>query len=209
MECARVFFSRLHAVLNEASTSLTLMHPQPVSGSEGFVVIRNSSVAPLDIGEWILEDGAGKRFVIPSRTKIGVGAESAFPNAVTGLLSAASSTPFAVLAYPNGVRAAALQNNREGVTADDTASPIVLQDEKKHSASVPILSFVMPSPTVSASATESSPLPPVEKSETGAVESASAFAALPLTSFPSLFLAAATFISVGGALGFLLIRSRT
>ncbi len=184
--------------------------PQAVSGREGFVVIRNSSVATLDIGEWILEDGAGKRFVIPSRTKIGVGLESAFPNAVTGLLGAASSTPFVVLAYPNGVRAAVFENTT-AIASVAPASPLVGKEGKK-GVSSPAISEVAQKFSLSTLTAEGVPAGTQETAalarEQTPTEDIGGLAALPFASPPSLFLAAAALMSVCGAFGFLLVRRR-
>jgi len=56
-----------------------------VKGESGYLKIRNPSSVEIDIGGWIIEDAAGKRFSIPLKTKVGAGAEIALANSATGL----------------------------------------------------------------------------------------------------------------------------
>lgn len=71
-----------------------------VLGEGGFVRIFNPTDYNLDIGEWVLEDSEARKFIIPSKTKIGSKAEVAFPNVVTGLLRASGKEEITVR-YPN------------------------------------------------------------------------------------------------------------
>lgn len=71
-----------------------------VLGEGGFVRIFNPTDYNLDIGEWVLEDSEARKFIIPSKTKIGAKTEVAFPNVVTGLLRASGKEEIAIH-YPN------------------------------------------------------------------------------------------------------------
>lgn len=72
-----------------------------VEGREGYIQLANPLNVESDIGGWIIEDGAGKQFFIPSKTKIAAGGELSLSNAVTGLLQDEISYPLTIQ-YPNG-----------------------------------------------------------------------------------------------------------
>ncbi len=71
-----------------------------IEGDNGYVRLKNSGDIEIDVGEWALEDGAGRRFFLPAQSKVAPGAEIAFANSVTGILKTPGSLPFA-LYYPN------------------------------------------------------------------------------------------------------------
>jgi hypothetical protein len=72
-----------------------------VEGKEGYIQLANPLNVESDIGGWIIEDGAGKRFFVPSKTKIAAGGELSLSNAVTGLLQDGTLYPVTIQ-YPNG-----------------------------------------------------------------------------------------------------------
>lgn len=72
-------------------------------GEEGYLTLFNPVETEFDIGEWILEDGAGRKFFLPSRTKIGPKAEIALANRVTGLFKDGEAR--VTLRYPNSLLA--------------------------------------------------------------------------------------------------------
>lgn len=72
-------------------------------GEGGYITLFNPAGTEIDIGEWALEDGAGRKFFLPSRTKIGPNAEIALTNRVTGLFKDGASR--AILRYPNSLLA--------------------------------------------------------------------------------------------------------
>lgn len=72
-------------------------------GEEGYLILFNPAGTEIDIGEWALEDGAGRKFFLPSRTKIGPNAEIALSNRVTGLFQ--DGVPQATFRYPNSLTA--------------------------------------------------------------------------------------------------------
>lgn len=69
-----------------------------IPGERGFVQLANPGETEIDLGGWILDEGA-KQFALPPRTKIAKGSEIAFPNSLTGL----GNAPGAALSirYPN------------------------------------------------------------------------------------------------------------
>ncbi len=69
-------------------------------GADGFVRLKNQGEGEVDIGEWVLEDGQGKRFVVPARSKVAAGAEMALANRITGLFQGPGAWSLA-LSYPN------------------------------------------------------------------------------------------------------------
>ncbi len=69
-------------------------------GADGFVRLKNQGEGEVDIGEWVLEDGQGKRFVVPARSKVAAGAEMALANRITGLFQNSGAWSLA-LSYPN------------------------------------------------------------------------------------------------------------
>lgn len=68
-------------------------------GESGFVKIKNEGPVAVDIGNWILEDAAGKSFTVPLRTAIGSKSEIAFANSITGILVDGSA--YLRVRYPN------------------------------------------------------------------------------------------------------------
>lgn len=77
-----------------------------LEGGGGYVQLFNPLNVESDIGDWILEDATGKKFFIPSKTKVAAGAEISFSNAVTGLLQTdghdVSLLYPLMVQYPNG-----------------------------------------------------------------------------------------------------------
>lgn len=86
-------YALIEAVPNKVKITSVLF------GREGFIKFLNPEPFPVDIGGWILEDGT-KSFTIPYLTKIGVQAEIALPNSVTGLLQEGKFVKLFVR-YPN------------------------------------------------------------------------------------------------------------
>ncbi len=72
-------------------------------GEEGFLTLLNPADADIDIGEWILEDSAGRKFFIPAKTKIGAKSEISLANRLTGILR--DGLGQITLHYPNSLRA--------------------------------------------------------------------------------------------------------
>lgn len=68
-------------------------------GSDGFIELRNDSIADTDLSHWLLQSGAGT-FAIPQGTVIGAKNSIPFPAAITNLLADRSNT---ALLYPNGM----------------------------------------------------------------------------------------------------------
>lgn len=96
-----------------------------VGGADGFVRIKNNASGEVDVGEWILEDGPGKKFALPTRTKIAPLSEAAFANAVTGILKTGESGAV-TLYYPNGIPAlrwTVPQSVPEAVSAQTAQTP--------------------------------------------------------------------------------------
>lgn len=71
-----------------------------VKGEGGYIQFVNSSAAEVDLGGWIVDDGK-VNFLVPPRTKLGVHAEAAFSNKVTGLLKNVDTKSF-IIRYSNG-----------------------------------------------------------------------------------------------------------
>lgn len=71
-----------------------------IHGADGFIEIANESDIAVDMGGWIVEDGRGGRFAIPSKTKIVGRGSMVLSNAVTALF-VATSTGALSLRYPN------------------------------------------------------------------------------------------------------------
>ena len=93
-------------------------------GGGGRITINNPAESEVDIGEWVMEDNAGKIFVIPSKTKIGGKSEIAFMNAVTGLLEDKFSLPVS-MRYPNGSLALKWNESQVLKLSPDTAASVV------------------------------------------------------------------------------------
>lgn len=91
-------YLRVSAVPNKITITAVL------PGMAGFVHVKNEGDEEIDIGEWILKDGEGKQFALPTRTKIAPQSEIAFVNTVTDILKTGNTAAVA-LYYPNGVLA--------------------------------------------------------------------------------------------------------
>lgn len=105
-------------------------------GEGGYLTLFNPAGTEIDIGEWILEDGAGRKFFLPSRTKIGPNAEIAFSNRVTGLFQ--EGVPQTTLRYPNSLPALEWKAETAGVRSapqpsvspqNQTAKTVALEKE--------------------------------------------------------------------------------
>lgn len=57
-----------------------------LQGEGGFVHLENKSGTEVDIGGWSIVDGAGVRFIIPPKTRVGAQSDITLPNDLTGLL---------------------------------------------------------------------------------------------------------------------------
>lgn len=84
-----------------------------VGGEPGFIRVENRSVIEIDLGEWVIEDPNGKRFIIPTRTKIGPHRSAAFSNKITGLLKDGVSGNITIN-YPNNTVALVWENKSIG-----------------------------------------------------------------------------------------------
>ncbi len=91
-----------------------------VKGEGGYIKLVNSSDAEVDLGGWIMDDGKIS-FFIPPRTKLGVQAEAAFSNKITGLLKNAD-TKSVIIRYSNGTTALEWH---EGAKIGSMVSPLV------------------------------------------------------------------------------------
>jgi|GEM_PF-2072819 competence protein ComEA len=91
---------------SSASTRLSLSVVVPsislVAEGDSSLTVYNESKSDIDIGLWVLVDGAAKPFVIPTGTVVLAGEGVRFGAAATGLPGSRS----AVLLYPNGTQAA-------------------------------------------------------------------------------------------------------
>ena len=72
-------------------------------GEGGYLTLFNPTDIDLDIGEWLLEDNSGKKFIMPSRTKIGAKSEISLANSLTGFTQRGIGS--VTLRYPNSLPA--------------------------------------------------------------------------------------------------------
>ena len=104
-----------------------------LEGENGFIRFINPSDIEIDVGGWLVDDGAGMRFAIPSHTKIASHSEIALANQITKLFLAKIIYP-ATLRFPNAT--VALQKFPElsvnPLFASSSASlPQILKGEEK------------------------------------------------------------------------------
>lgn len=115
-EYAASDYLKVQVIPNQISVSSVLV------GEKGYLKIKNPSSIEIEIGGWIIEDGADKRFTVPPKTRIGSGAEVAFVNQTTGLLY--SGPARIVIYYPNLTKALEWKNS----SATPQAPQVALQN---------------------------------------------------------------------------------
>ena len=93
-------------------------------GEEGYISLANPSKIEVDIGNWIIEDGSGKKFSIPPMTKIGPGADVSLANETTGILKLNPAFPV-TLRYLNSEIAYRLEKSDSSLGNTGKSSEII------------------------------------------------------------------------------------
>lgn len=165
-----------------------------LQGEDGFVRLKNNSDTEIEFGGWSIEDGSGKKFIVPPRTKVGANAEVSFPNEITGLLGSGQTVSL-VVRYPDS-RVALRRDGPEtisAVTTERSASSLVPKAVIAESK----VSEVTPSNNDGASLISAGEAQEPSR-EAARVSGSSAG--------PALFLTLAFFLALVGAIGFILVR---
>lgn len=174
-----------------------------VEGKEGYIQLANPLNVESDIGGWIIEDGAGKRFFIPSKTKIAAGGELSLSNAVTGLLQDKILYPLTVQ-YPNSTVALAYApaspDDQVGRVSTSSQSVGIPTAAAKSAASIPANKIS----SVQKVQPDSPPIPIKANITATDAKSAALAAGFPVSS--RMMFAGAMGLSVLGALGFFLLK---
>ncbi|MBI2121762.1 MAG: PKD domain-containing protein [Candidatus Sungbacteria bacterium] len=189
-------YAAIEVIPNQFSVSRVLM------GEAGFAVLKNEGSVAVDVGGWILEDAAGQSFIIPPRTVINSKSETAFANSITGILFKGPALlrmryPNLSLAFSWEEKAKIEAGNELRAATDKTLallpSPVISQKVENASGA-----------GKNVKSEEFSARPPAPKniSETATVSKHTGFS-------PSIFLAAAVFLGLAAAAGFIFVRRRS
>lgn len=180
-------YLKVEVVPNQIKVKSVLM------GRGGYLALFNPADADIDIGEWMAEDGAGRKFFIPSKTKIGARSEISLVNQITGILLDGEER--LVLRYPNSIVAKEWQETATSTNpyVEAEALPVnpVAKTEVKKKA-VPATDFK--ASASSSTLTESAQVSPGFKVTSGPS--------------PKIFFWSAATVSLLAAVLFLFVRSR-